>query len=64
MNTTTSTGYTYTDTASVIEHAEHIWEEWHAYTDYSDEKPAELDGNASGICCHTCSLIIVESSIY
>jgi hypothetical protein len=64
MNTTTSNGTRYSDTESVIDHAQHLWEEWHAYLSCDDELPEWVDGDASGICCHSCSVIVVESSIY
>lgn len=52
--------YNYTDTnaTSVVAHADHVWEQWHAYL--TDELPEGIDRAASGICCHTCGLVIVD----
>lgn len=44
---------------TLVQHADHLWEEWKAF--YSAEWPDfPIDGNATGICCHTCHLVIVE----
>lgn len=48
--------YTFTY-GSPVEHAGHVWEEWHAYL---GEYPESATANDSGICCHTCRTIIIE----
>lgn len=50
--------FTTTATTPVVEHADHIWEEWHAYL--ADELPEQFDREDSGLCCHTCHLVIVD----
>lgn len=51
--------FTDTNTTNVVEHADHIWEQWNAYL--ASELPENVDRNATGICCHTCSLVIVDA---
>lgn len=50
--------YTFT-TGSPVAHATHCWEEWHAYL--TDELPEDVSLDASGICCHTCSTIVIDT---
>lgn len=52
--------YTYTDSnaTNIVEHAEHIFEHWNAYL--ADELPANVSRDATGICCHSCELVIVD----
>lgn len=53
--------YTFTTSADdqISAHADHTWEEWHAYV--SSNVPEHIGNAASGICCHTCRVIIVDS---
>lgn len=44
--------------ARAIDHADHNYEEWHAYL--AADAPEWVTGNATGVCCHDCRLIIVE----
>ena len=53
--------YTYTTTASVLDHADHNVEEWRGYVNDLSDAPEYVNGNSSGLCCHDCQLIIVES---
>ena len=46
---------------SAVDHADHIWEEWHAYL--SADVPADVDPNAMGICCHTCRTVVIDSPV-
>lgn len=55
------TTYTYSHTATVADHADHVWEEWHAYVCDTAEGPEYVNGDSAGLCCHTCRLIIVET---
>lgn len=52
--------YTYTTSADaqITAHADHAWEQWHAYL--SSGVPDHIGQDASGVCCHTCQLIIVD----
>lgn len=43
---------------SFLPHAHHAWEEWHAYL--SSEYPEWVSANDTGVCCHTCRLVIVD----
>lgn len=58
--------YTYTRTGQLVDHADHNWEEWHGYLDanlHEEQVIAlglDLDGNDTGVCCHTCHLVLVE----
>lgn len=51
-------GFTTSADERVIDHAEHAIEEWHAYL--SSEYPEWVTPDATGVCCHTCSTIIVD----
>lgn len=56
-------GYTYrqaTKPSEALEHADHTVEEWHAYVCDTSEAPSWATGNASGLCCHTCEVVLVE----
>jgi hypothetical protein len=52
--------YSYSRTESVIAHAAHTWEEWHAYLSDTSDAPEWAQGNARGLCCHSCQLVIVD----
>ena len=41
-----------------VDHADHLWEEWHAYL--SETVPEGADLNSTGIYCHDCQLVIVD----
>jgi hypothetical protein len=58
MNTT----YRFTTTAdeTLVDHADHIYEEWRGYVNDLTDAPAYVNGDSSGLCCHTCQLIIIE----
>lgn len=43
-----------------VDHADHAWEEWHAYLSCDDNLPGWIDGDDSGLCCHDCQVIVVE----
>lgn len=43
---------------NMISHASHNYEMWHAYLD--SNLPEEIDRNATGICCHDCSVVVWE----
>lgn len=43
-----------------ILHADHIWEEWHAYVNDITDAPEGVNGDSTGICCHTCQTIVVD----
>lgn len=51
--------YTYT-TGSPVSHAAHTWEEWHAYL--AAELPEDVSRDATGICCHTCKVVVVDTT--
>jgi hypothetical protein len=54
--------YTYDTTSSnMIPHAKHDWEEWHAYL-VDCNLPENISGDATGICCHTCFLVVLDVS--
>lgn len=40
------------------DHAEHAWEEWHAYL--SSDHPEWVNADDTGVCCHTCGVVIVD----
>jgi len=46
----------------IVDHAEHTYEEWHAYLSGAD-LPSWVLGSDTGICCHTCETIIVDQVI-
>jgi hypothetical protein len=52
--------YEYEMGGSILLHAEHNYETWHAYVCDISDAPDGVDGNSSGICCHDCQIIIVE----
>jgi hypothetical protein len=52
--------YRFTTHAAVTDHADHVWEEWHAYVCDLSDAPEWVTGDMSGLCCHTCQLIIVD----
>lgn len=56
--TTTTYRFTTSADARAVDHANHIWEEWHAYL--SADVPEYVSANGSGFCCHDCHLVIVE----
>ena len=61
MNITTNTGWRYTNTEPIVEHAGHNIEQWNAYLSCEDE--IELNGDESGICCHDCQTIVIDSPV-
>lgn len=49
-----------------ITHADHNWEEWHAYLSTDEtraEFPPHVDDNSTGICCHDCQTIVVDQPV-
>jgi hypothetical protein len=48
------------ETVSPVDHADHIWEEWHAYVCDISDAPSFVDGNSTGVCCHTCQTIVID----
>lgn len=56
-------GYSYARASEerISAHAEHNAEGWHAYVNDLTDAPSYVDGNSTGICCHDCRLIIVDS---
>lgn len=55
--------YSYTTSADAraVDHAEHNRESWHAYVNDLSGAPSWVDATATGVCCHDCQLVIVES---
>lgn len=52
--------YTTSEQSRTVDHAGHIWEEWRAYVCDTTDAPSYVTGASSGLCCHTCELIIVD----
>lgn len=50
--------YRYTVTEKPITHADHVWEEWNGYLD--ENRPLGIPADSTGICCHTCSAVVVD----
>jgi hypothetical protein len=53
--------YRYERHQPTIEHADHNWEEWHAYL-ATGPFPTGVDNTATGICCHTCSVVALDET--
>lgn len=51
--------YTFTTTGRAADHAEHVWEGWNAYLS-SQVLPDGVTADDTGICCHTCEMIVVD----
>ncbi len=45
----------------IVEHAAHNVEEWRAYVCDLSDAPEYVNGDSSGLCCHDCQTIIVDT---
>lgn len=54
--------YTHRRAERMIDHADHTWEEWHAYVCDLTDAPEWVTGDSTGLCCHTCELVIVDQA--
>lgn len=46
----------------IVAHAEHNVEEWHGYVNDLSDAPEYVNGDSSGLCCHDCRTIIIDTT--